>query len=251
MSEIHISNIYKSYDERGTEIRALADVSLDVENHEIVSLVGPSGCGKTTIINLVAGFMQPTSGRILIDNREVNGPVSHCGVVFQSDSIFPWMTVEQNVGYGLRFNGTSASSIEQTVSKYLELVGLSDFGNRWPRELSGGMRKRVDLARAYAFNPTILLMDEPFGSLDVQTKEEMQSLLLQIWQTERKTILFVTHDVEEAILLGHRVAVMSRRPGFIKEIFTVPFDMPRVASLKLDPEFLELRRQVFDLLRSK
>jgi ABC-type nitrate/sulfonate/bicarbonate transport system ATPase subunit len=224
---------------------------MDVPNGHIVSLVGPSGCGKTTVINVIAGFMKPTSGRVLVDSREVSGPVSHCGVVFQADSVFPWMTVEQNVAYGLKMNGHAATDITNAVEKYVELVGLTEFIHRWPRELSGGMRKRVDLARAYAFNPRILLMDEPFGSLDVLTKEEMQSLLLEIWQTERKTVLFVTHDVEEALFLGHHVAVMTSRPGSIKQTFEVPFPMPRMPSLKFEPEFLDLRRRVVEALKSK
>jgi NitT/TauT family transport system ATP-binding protein len=251
MSEIHIENLSKTFREGETEVRALANVFLDVPHNKIVSLVGPSGCGKTTVLNLVAGFMRPTSGRVVVDSREVDGTLSQCGVVFQADSVFPWMTVEQNVSYGLKLNGHSTSDIAKTLNKYVEMVGLTDFANRWPRELSGGMRKRVDLARAYAFNPRILLMDEPFGSLDVLTKEDMQLLLLQIWQRERKTILFITHDVEEALFLGHHVAVMTARPGSISKTFDVPFPMPREASLKFEPAFLDVRRRIVEALKGK
>jgi NitT/TauT family transport system ATP-binding protein len=247
-SKVLLKHVTKAYGSSPNDFVAVENLHLEVFENEILCLVGPSGCGKTTTINLVAGFIRPTSGEVLIDGQVVGGPNSLCGVVFQADSVFPWMTVEQNVGYGLRSNGIPKGEREKLVRKYLDLVGLTGFANAWPRELSGGMRKRVDLARTYAFNPQILLLDEPFGSLDVMTKEEMQMLLLRIWQHERKTVLLVTHDPEEAIFVGHRVAVMTPRPGSIKQVFNIPFDMPRESSLRLTPQFLDLRREVVEAL---
>lgn len=248
--KISLKNVTKSYGVRSNECTAVANLNLEVYENEILCLVGPSGCGKTTIINLIAGFIQATSGAILIDDKAVSGPNGTCGVVFQADSVFPWMTVAQNIGYGLRFNDTPQFEREILVKRYLNLVGLTEFANAWPRELSGGMRKRVDLARAYAFNPQILLLDEPFGSLDVLTKEEMQLLLLKIWQHEKKTVLLVTHDPEEAAFLGQRVAVMTPRPGYIKQIFDVPFGTPRESSIKLTSQFLDVRREAVAALTS-
>ena len=248
--KIELREVTKTYPGDGEPVRALLGLTLEAFENEITCLVGPSGCGKTTTLNLVAGFDVPTSGKVLVGGRTVKTPDGTCGFVFQADSVFPWMTIEENVAYGLRFNGTPKIAAKELVTKYLDMVGLSEFRHRWPRELSGGMRKRVDLARAYAFNPQVLLLDEPFGSLDVLTKEEMQLLLLRIWRSERKTVLFVTHDVEEAVFLGHRVAVSAPRPGFIKQIFDVPFEMPRELNLKLTREFLQLRRQITQTLRS-
>jgi len=250
MATINLIEVNKLYRSGGTDVLAIEDLSFGIQDKELVSLVGPSGCGKTTLVNLIAGFILPTKGKILIDQTPVAGPSASCGVVFQADSVFPWMTVTKNVGYGLRFNGTPKSQMEQVVKKYLDLVGLTRFADAWPRNLSGGMKKRVDLARAYSFDPQLLLMDEPFGSLDVLTKEEMQILLLRVWSEQKKTILFVTHDVEEAIFLGQRVIVMTPRPGTIKQVFSVPFPLPRDSRLKLSSEFVNLRRQVVEALVS-
>jgi NitT/TauT family transport system ATP-binding protein len=251
ITRVSLQHVHKIYGTNSNRVLAIEDLSLDISPEEILCLVGPSGCGKTTLLDLIAGFSTPTGGHILINGSEAGAPDGTRGVVFQSDSVFPWMTVEQNVGYGLSVKDNAKGFSSSDVANYLRLVGLSDFASRWPRELSGGMRKRVDLARAYALKPELLLLDEPFGSLDVLTKEEMQLLLLDIWQTEKKTVLFVTHDVEEAIFLGHRVAVMTPRPGSIRQTLEVPFPMPRAASLKLAPEFLDLRRQVTEALKGE
>lgn len=243
---LKFEHVIKLYDAGAKDpLVAVRDVNLDLEEGEICCLIGPSGCGKTTLLNLAAGFVPVTSGRVLVDGVEVVGPHSRCGVAFQADAVFPWMTVIDNVAYGLKWNGTPPNQRTAVARTYLERVGLTAYANRWPRQLSGGMRKRVDLARAFAFNPPILLLDEPFGSLDVLTKEEVQQVLLNVWRTDRKTIMFVTHDVEEAVYLGQRIAVMSRRPGRIQRIFQVPFSLDeRAPDLKTSARFVEVRRAV-------
>jgi NitT/TauT family transport system ATP-binding protein len=250
LPKIALQHVGQMYDNNKHKVIALQDLNLEVFANEIFCLVGPSGCGKTTTLNLVAGFVAPTSGTILEDGQAISGLNPKSGVVFQADSVFPWMTIEQNVGYGIKPYNPDPGETKKVVHKYLSLMGLEDFGGSWPRELSAGMKKRVELARAYAFNPEILLLDEPFGTLDVLTKEEMQMLLFNIWQTEKKTVLFVTHDVEEALFLGHRVAVMTKRPGSIKRVFNIPFDIPRDPSLKLTPQFLDLRREIINTLKA-
>ncbi len=238
----------KTFENDGRSVQALSGLSLEVFKNEILCIVGPSGCGKTTAINVLAGFTSPTSGHCLLNGERIAGISPHCGVVFQQESVFPWMCVSKNIAYGLRFNGTPKGERDAIVQRYLTLVGLSDFAHSWPRDLSGGMRKRVDLARAYAANPELLLLDEPFGQLDVLTREEMQTLLLDVWACENKTMLCVTHDPEEAIFLGQRVAVMSPRPGAIVDTFPIPFPMPRDPALKCSPEFQELRRELLSAL---
>jgi len=228
-------------------IPAVKDFSMKVASGEFITLVGPSGCGKTTVLNLAAGFIEPTSGDIYRDGKTGFPFEQRYGMVFQSDAVFPWMTVSQNIGYSLDPDGNFGASVE-LVSGYLDLLGLSGFENRFPRELSGGMRKRVELGRAYVSAPDVLLLDEPFGSLDVITKQEMQALLSKIWERDRKTVLFVSHDVEEAVFLSDLVMVMSPRPGTIKEAFTIPFGRPRNPALRLTYEFLQLRKSIIGCL---
>lgn len=243
-AKVILDRVTKVYETDKEPVTAVADVRLSVGEGEVVAIVGPSGCGKTTILNLVAGFVQPTEGCVLVDGQPPVPGRSSVAVVFQADSVFPWMTVYENIGYGLQFNGTAPRDSAATVDRHLVQVGLAGFGRRWPRELSGGMRKRVDLARAYAANPDVLLLDEPFGSLDVLTKEEMQILFVRTWAEENKPAIFVTHDVEEAIFVSRRVAVMTPRPGGIKAVFDVSFGRRRDSSVRLTPEFLELRRLI-------
>lgn len=244
MGKILLRDVSKTYQSEGHDIEAVKGLNLEINDGEIFGLVGTSGCGKTTALNLIAGFIRATSGEVLVDNQKVFGPSRTCGVVFQSDSTFGWLSAADNVKYGLLFNGTPKAGRKELAHKYLELVGLRDFASMWPRELSGGMRKRLEVARALAANPQVLLLDEPFGTLDVMTKEEMQILLLNIWRAEKKTVLFVTHDIEEAVFVSHRVAVMSARPGSVKCIIDIPFDMERQPSFKLTSDFLDLRRRV-------
>jgi ABC-type nitrate/sulfonate/bicarbonate transport system ATPase subunit len=249
--QVHIDRVSKSFVNGASRIEALKEISLVIKENEIVSIIGPSGCGKSTLVNLIAGFTSPTSGQVLIDNQPANISLKKCGTVFQEESIFPWMTVKENIEYGFSDDKTITDTTRISITNtYLDLIGLSDFSERFPKDLSGGMKKRVELARAYAFNPELLLLDEPFGSLDIITRGEMQSLLLIIWQKKRKTTVIVTHDVEEAIFLSNRVFVMTPRPGKIKEVFQVPFEMPREPFLKLSQPFLELRKKIVASLES-
>lgn len=249
MSAITVTAASKTFGSNRRSVRALSATELRVDSGEIVCVVGPSGCGKTTLLNLIAGFEAPTSGVIEVDGREVAGPSADRAVVFQSDAVFPWLTVRGNVSYGPRVRGVAERDWQPRVDGILERVGLAEFAKAFPKELSGGMRKRVDLARAYVNNPGVLLLDEPFGALDVFTREAMWQLLVSVWEDEPKTILFVTHDIEEALLLGDRVVVMTPRPAKVKEIVDVPFARPRDLDLRTAPEFQELRTQVTRLLR--
>ena len=242
--KVHLERVSKVYETEGEGVSAVEDVELEVCAGEVVAIVGPSGCGKTTVLNLVAGFIRPSTGRVLVDDRPPSPGRNSVGVVFQSDSVFPWMKVGANVGYGLQFNGTHPNDKVRIINQQLEQVGLRGQGGRWPRELSGGMKKRVDLARAYAANPDVLLLDEPFGSLDVLTKEEMQILFARTWIDGKRTAIFVTHDVEEAIFVAQHVAVMTPRPGRIKAVFEIPFGLCRDTAVRLTPDFLELRRRI-------
>ncbi len=224
---IRLERVSKAFpnEETGQLVQALQDVHLRVEADEFVCLIGPSGCGKSTLLNLVAGFERPTGGRVLFEGEAVRGPGPERGVVFQEPALFPWLTVEQNVAFGLRTTGVPAAERREIAGKYLALVGLSDFARARPHQLSGGMKQRVQLARVLALNPRALLMDEPFGSLDAQTRDRLQDELLDIWQTHRKTVLFVTHNVEEAVYLSDRVVVLAPPPEGI--VADVPVSIPR------------------------
>ena len=225
-------------------VEALKGVNLTVEENEFLCVMGPSGCGKTTLLNVIAGFLPATSGSAVMNGSHIAGPGKDRAVVFQSDAVFPWMTVEQNIAYSGRFTKRSRAEKRRAVETYLDLVGLRDFRKAWPKELSGGMRKRVDVARAYYSEPEVLLMDEPFGALDIMTKERMQAEFLAIWERRPKTVIFITHDLEEGLFLGDRLVVMARRPGRIIKTFQVPFARPRDMSLKTEEEFVRARRTV-------
>ena len=242
--EIVVSSLSVSFAAEHGEVHALDNVNMTVNNREFVCLMGPSGCGKTTVLNAVAGLLKPTSGRIEVGGRNVTGTGADRAVVFQDDAVFPWMTVEENIGFSTRVTGKSRDETRQIVDHYVELVGLQQFRKAWPRELSGGMRKRVDLARCFASDARVLLLDEPFGALDIMTKEYLQEELIQIWLKEPRTILFVTHDIEEALFLGDRVFLMTQRPGRIDEVYESEFPQPRDASIKTDGRFVELRREI-------
>jgi len=229
----------------GSEIIvALDSVSLDINDGETVCLVGPSGCGKTTILNLIAGFLFPTKGAVAINGRGVTGPGPDRAVVFQADAVFPWLTVRKNLEYGPRVRGKLNNESRSLISSYLDLMGLRQFERAYPKALSGGMKKRVDVARAYVNRPEAILLDEPFGALDAMTKSHLQTELMRISVVDPKTSVFVTHDIEEAIYMGDRVVVMTPRPGEIKEIICVPFERPRDQSIKTTPEFQALRRGI-------
>ena len=228
MAQVTVRNVSKAYlSVKGEPLLALHDVNFEVQRNEFFSIVGPSGCGKTTLLNLLAGFERPTRGELLVDGKLITAPGWERSVVFQEYALFPWYTITQNIRYGLRRKGLSEMEQKERVEHYIALVGLNGFESRYPRELSGGMRQRVSIARALAVNPSILLMDEPFASLDVQTREYMQDELLKIWQREPKTVIFVTHGIDEAIKLSDRIAIMAPRPGRVEEIKTVDFERPR------------------------
>jgi len=234
-------------------VEALREVDLTIEPGEFICLVGPSGCGKTTLLNVIAGFLEPTAGEVFIENRKIRGPGPDRCVVFQQYAVFPWLTVRQNVEFGLRLgaNRRPASETRDIVDHFLDLVGLSDFADALPKELSGGMKQRVAIARAYAVNPQVLLMDEPFGALDAQTRQFMQESLLQILEKERRTVLFVTHGVEEATFLSTRVVVMATRPGRIREIIPIDLPYPRGAGTKTSPEFIAIRARIEKVVREE
>lgn len=244
-NSVVISSVNKHYGPANSGVVALSDVSLDIANDEFVCLLGPSGCGKTTLLNMLAGFEKPTSGNIKIDGRPILGPGPDRTMVFQDYALFPWMTVSDNIAYGLRRRGASASERRKIVDHYLHLTELSAFQKRYPRELSGGMRQRVALARALAVSPKLLLMDEPFAALDSFTREKLQIELIRIWQAERKAVVFVTHSIDEAITLADRIVIMSPRPGRISKVLEVKAKRPRELD---DPENLRLIRIARDTL---
>jgi NitT/TauT family transport system ATP-binding protein len=231
-------------------MRVVDDVSYDIRDREFVSVIGPSGCGKTTMMNIVAGFTRPTSGSVRLDGREIAGPGPDRGVMFQEYGVFPWLSVRDNIGFGLKLAANRVSDAERrdVVERYMRLMGLADFAEAWPKTLSGGMRQRLALARAYAVRPEFLLMDEPFGALDAQTRSAMQNLLLDVLAAEGKTVMLITHSVEEAIYLSSRIVVMSARPTRIREIVDVPFGYPRRESLHESPVFNELRSHIRELV---
>jgi len=233
--------------QRAEPIQVLRSVNLEVRRGEFVCIVGPSGCGKTTLLNIIAGFIRQSKGEILVQGTPVTGPDPKRIFVFQDNGVFPWLTVEQNIGFGL--SRRPRDERRGIVHHYVQMVGLTGFERAYPRELSGGMRQRVEIARALAPNPEIIYMDEPFGALDAQTRGEMQQLLLRIWDETASTILFVTHDVEEAIYLADRIFIMSAHPGTIVEDLQVPFERPRTLELKQRNEFHELQNYVLGRLR--
>jgi NitT/TauT family transport system ATP-binding protein len=236
---------------RGGTVVAVEKLSLGVRDQEFVSIVGPSGCGKSTLLRIVAGLIRPGAGAVLVDGRPIEEPGADRGMVFQSYTLFPWLTVQGNVEFGLKLRGVPAEQRGQVARQYIDLVGLQGTEPAYPKELSGGMQQRVAIARALANDPTILLMDEPFGALDAQTRAVMQELLLRIWERTHKTVLFVTHDIEEAVLLSDRIYVMTARPGQIKAEVAVTLPRPRDVSVIDTPAFIALRQQIHGLIREE
>jgi NitT/TauT family transport system ATP-binding protein len=232
----------------GGTFTALEEVSFEVPDQQFAVLVGPSGCGKSSLLYLTAGLAEPTSGEIYVGGQQVQGPGADRGMVFQSYTLFPWLTVRQNVEFGLKRRGMPAARRKEIVDYYVNEVGLAGFADNYAKQLSGGMMQRVAIARALANDPQILLMDEPFGALDSQTRLQMQQLLLRVWGNSKKTVLFVTHDIDEAILLGDRVYVMGAKPGRIKQILDVPIERPRSLDMVMERSFIDMKRQIFGLL---
>jgi len=244
--KVQIINVEKVFQGRTGEIVALNGMNLDIACNEFICVVGPSGCGKSTILNIIAGLLEPTSGEVLVDGKRVEGTGVDRGVVFQQYALFPWLTVKKNILFGLRLQNLSKHEREEIANRYLKMVDLEKFANAYPKELSGGMKQRVAIARAYAVNPSVLLLDEPFGALDAQTRTQLQSELLKTWEEEKKTCFFITHDVDEAIILASRVVIMSARPGRIKDIVDIDIPRPRDQATKMTPEFLEIRNHVWN-----
>ncbi|KQV49132.1 sulfonate ABC transporter ATP-binding protein [Pelomonas sp. Root1217] len=236
---------------KGQEVEAVRQANVHVRPGEFVSLIGPSGCGKSTLLNAVAGFLKPSGGQVLLDGQRITGPGSARGVVFQQYSLFPWMTVRANVEFGLRMKGVSASEREAQARTLLGLAGLLSFENHYPDQLSGGMKQRVGIVRALATSPQVLLMDEPFGALDSQTRVVMQEILTNMWQRLRISVLFITHDIEEAVFLSDRIYVMTARPGRIKAELDVPLPRPRTPEMTSAPEFAAMVRQIKGLIREE
>ncbi len=249
--KLKVSNLQKIFpaaNKNGKELTALKDINLEVKESEFVVMVGPSGCGKSTLINIIGGLEEATEGEVLIEGKPVTAPGADRGMVFQGYSLFPWLTVQKNVEFGLKMKKVAKAERERIAKEYIQLVGLSGFENALPKQLSGGMKQRVAIARTLANSPEILLMDEPFGALDAQTRMVMQELLAKISRETKNTILFITHDIDEAILLADRIYVMSRRPGTIREILEVQMSGERSHEMLVTPEFLQMKRKIMDML---
>lgn len=257
---IHFNNVSKTFKVRNTAegrgafttFTAVKDVNLEVRDGEFMVIVGPSGCGKSTLLDMLGGLTKPSSGEILQSGRPIQGPGLDRGIVFQQYALFPWKTAKQNIEFGLEAKGVPRRERSERASHFLALVGLAGFEQRYPHELSGGMKQRVAIARSLAYDPEVLLMDEPFAALDAQTRETLQGELLRIWEQTKKTIIFITHGIDEAVYLGQRVAVMTSRPGTIKEIIDIPIDTRGAEEdIRSLPEFGELRHQIWGLLREE
>ena len=246
--QIHIRNLSKTYFTEDSETVVLEDFSLDIRKGELISIVGPSGCGKTTILRMLAGLVQPTSGKILIGDRECTTPGSDRGMVFQDFALFPWRSVRKNVEFGLEIAGMPKEQRRERADKYLKIVGLEKFADHRVHELSGGMKQRVALARALVTNPDVILMDEPFGALDAQTRNLMQAGLLKILDKTDQTIIFITHSVDEAVFLSDRIVILTKRPAKIKEVVEIDWPRPRD---RASPEFTALRKRILEELEKE
>ena len=247
--KVQIKKNKKIYEGRNGKTVALNGVNLDIYDNEFICVVGPSGCGKSTLLNIIAGLHEASAGEVLVDGVKVEGIGVDRGVVFQQYALFPWLTVKKNVMFGLKLKkDLTEEQREEIAMKYIKIVGLEKFVDAYPKELSGGMKQRVAIARAYAVNPSLLLMDEPFGALDAQTRTQLQTELLKTWEEEKKTCFFITHDVEEAILLATKVIVMSARPGRIKEVIDIDIPYPRGQESKMLPRFTELKNYIWNMV---
>jgi len=248
---LEAAGVRKVYTKDGQTLEVLNVEQFIVREGEFITVIGPSGCGKSTFLHIVGGFIKAEGGSIRVYGEEVSGPGPDRGMMFQEFALFPWKTVAGNVAWGLEAQGVARRQIDATVGKYLEMMGLADFRNHLPAELSGGMKQRAALARVLAFNPKVLLMDEPFGALDAQTREAMQEELTRLWERTGKTIVFVTHDIEEAVYLGDRVVVLSARPARIREEVRIDLPRPRDLTVKKSVQCLEYRNHIWDLIRSE
>ncbi|MGG3641331.1 ABC transporter ATP-binding protein [Bacillus gobiensis] len=254
-AKIKFQNVFKEFNVKqkntATKFTALYDINFEVKKGEFMVIVGPSGCGKSTFLDLVGGLSKPTSGQILLDGKPIEGPNLDRGIVFQQYALFPWKTAQGNIEFGLEAKGIPKKERVEQARYYLSLVGLSGFENRYPHELSGGMKQRVAIARSLAYNPDVLLMDEPFAALDAQTRETLQEELLRIWEKTKKTIIFITHGIDEAVYLGQRVAVMTSTPGTVKEIIDIPLMKKTGEHLRANSEFSKIRHTIWELLHEE
>ncbi|GMM97216.1 MULTISPECIES: ABC transporter ATP-binding protein [Microbacterium] len=244
-AKISVREVSKTFPLKGEDFVALDRVSLDIADNEFVTVVGPSGCGKSTLMNILAGLEEPSGGEALVDGRSVSGPGPERGVIFQQYALFPWLSVRKNVEFGLKVAGVPKRERRERAEHFIEMVGLQQFADALPKMLSGGMKQRCAIARAYAVNPSILLMDEPFGALDALTRVRLQEQLLDTWSKEKRTVMFITHDVDEAVFLANRVIVMAARPGRLFDVVDVDLPYPRTEEARLSPEFAELRNRVW------
>jgi len=249
--KLHIHNVSKVYRSNEKEVAAVDGIDLKIKSKEFATILGPSGCGKSTLLRIVAGLIKPTRGAVRLDGKVIGGPGGDRGMVFQSYTLFPWLTVKENIQFGPEISGLPKARQEEIGREFVEKVGLKGFEQTYPKGLSGGMKQRVAIARALANHPAILLLDEPFGSLDAQTRALMQELLTRVWEELHQTILFVTHDVEEAIFLSDRVFVMTARPGKIKAEMDIPLERPRSYEVKSTEPFLDLKKRALALIREE
>lgn len=243
--KVDIRDVERVYESSRGPVKALNHINLQIYENEFVCVVGPSGCGKSTLLNIMAGLDKATKGEILVDGEKVEEPSTERGVIFQQYALFPWLTVKKNIMYGLKNKKMTREQAGRAADKYIKMVGLDEFSSSYPKELSGGMKQRVAIARAFAMNPKLLLLDEPFGALDAQTRAQLQSDLLDTWEQEQKTCFFITHDVEEAVLLAQRVVIMSSRPARIKRIVDIDIPYPRTQETKMDSRFMELKNEIW------
>lgn len=248
---VNVEGVSMIFGRKGEPSQVLDSINLQIKPGELVCLLGPSGCGKSTLLNIIAGFIKPSAGYVMVDQKQVTKPGADRGFVFQQYSLLPWKTTFQNVELGLKIKGVPKNERKDMVGEYLNLVGLGNHRNAYPAQLSGGMKQRASIVRALVNSPSVLLMDEPFAALDAQTRHMMQELLLNIWETLKTTIVFVTHDIEEAVFLGDRIFVMGVQPGHIKANLEIPLKRPRHVDDMLTPEFTQLNRQVFSLIREE
>jgi NitT/TauT family transport system ATP-binding protein len=251
LPRVAISDVKKVFTVNGAPFTAIEKINLDIQPNEFVAVVGTSGCGKSTLLNMVGGLEEPSFGQITIDGQPVTGPGRDRGFVFQSYSLFEWMTVAGNIRFALEKSKLSPAEKTEAVAELIQAVGLRGFENAWPHQLSGGMKQRVAIARALVYRPSILLMDEPFGALDAQTRGLMQELLLKIWEDHKVTVIFITHDVDEAIFLADRVVVLASRPGLVKSVHAVDLPRPRSPDLLTDPAFMAIKRKVLADIREE
>jgi ABC-type nitrate/sulfonate/bicarbonate transport system ATPase subunit len=248
--KLEVRGVFKTFRQKSKSTVALQNIDLHLNKSEFVSIVGSSGCGKSTLLNIVAGLIQPCAGQVLVEGNPVQGPGADRGMVFQGYTLYPWLNVANNIAFGLKLRHLSKAQIKERVSYYLDVVGLTKFAKAYPKQLSGGMKQRVAIARALANEPEVLLMDEPFGALDAQTKEQMQQFLLELWEQTRVTVLMITHDLEEAVFLSQRVYVMSAHPGEIRQMVTISLPQQhRNLDLKLTPEFIQVKRNIINVMR--